>query len=192
MASSHHNFSLAGQLLVATPMIPSESFFSKSVVYVLSHNENGAVGIVVNHPINTVNSAVIFNSFDIEPVAAAVKQMPILFGGPVEAERGFILHTNDYNKDPIFKMGSEVSLSSSLQILKDIAAGNGPSKSIFALGYAGWQNGQLESELNSNNWIATPFSKDIVFAKDNGRKWKLAMNEIGIDWFAYSTDIGHA
>jgi putative transcriptional regulator len=182
---------LTGQLLVATPNIESSSVFNKSVVYILSHNDNGAVGIVINHPISNINCSVIFNSFDIEPVQAA-QQMPIYFGGPVEAERGFIIHSNDYIKEPNLKLNSDISLSSSLQILKDIASGNGPSKIIFALGYTGWQDGQLENEIEKNNWICLPFSKEIVFDTNNDKKWNLALDKIGINQFKYSCDVGHA
>jgi len=182
---------LSGKLLIATPTISDESFFSRAVVYVVSHNENGAIGLVINHPLSDVNSTTIFSSFDIKPTTD-IRQMPIYFGGPIEAERGFILHTNDYNKDPVFKFDNEISLSSSLQILQDIAIGRGPDKSIFALGYAGWQDGQLESEIHSNSWLTIPFSHDLVFASDNTKKWVRAMDSLGINHYTFTSQAGHA
>jgi putative transcriptional regulator len=159
-------------------------------VYVLSHNNKGAIGLVINHAVNNVDSSVIFQSFNIEN--SSKKSLPVHFGGPIEAEKGFILHTNDYNKDTILKSeDNPVALSSNLQILKDIAAGSGPEKSIFALGYAGWGAGQLENELN-NFWIRVPFDKEIVFANDDERKWELALGSAGIKSYTLSSQCGHA
>lgn len=186
------DISLAGRLLVATPSISKDSFFNKAVIYLLSHNNNGAIGLVVNHAVGNVNCSVLFSSFKIEQSDSS-NNMPIYIGGPVEAEKGFILHTNDYESESLFRSeGDGIAVSSNIQILKDIAIGQGPQKSIFVLGYAGWQTGQLESEIASNNWLVVPFSKDVIFAPNDASKWDLAINIIGIKSYTLSAESGHA
>ncbi|MFV9875424.1 MAG: YqgE/AlgH family protein [Rickettsiales endosymbiont of Dermacentor nuttalli] len=194
MAINISNYSTywTGKLLIATPTMPNDSFFSKAVVYLLSHNANGAVGFVVNQTVGNVNCSTIFNSLDIIP-ATLDNFPPVYLGGPVEAEKGFILHTNDYNKNPLFKSEIDgISVSSDIQILKDIANGQGPNKIIFALGYAGWQPGQLEDEVRNNHWLVTSFSPYIVFANNSLSKWNLAMDSIGIKSSNLSVELGHA
>ncbi|AIL65863.1 hypothetical protein NOVO_07625 [Rickettsiales bacterium Ac37b] len=189
---SNYNTYWAGKLLIATPSMPLDSFFSKAVVYLLSHNANGAVGIVVNHTVGNVNCSTIFNSLNIIP-SELNNFPPVYLGGPVEAEKGFVLHTNDYNKNPLFKSEIDgVSVSSDIQILKDIATGQGPDKIIFALGYAGWQPGQLEEEVLKSNWLVMPFSPYVVFANNHLSKWNLALDAMGVKSSHLSVELGHA
>ena len=182
---------LTGRLLVSMPMMKQDSVFAKTVIYVVSHNVGGAIGIVVNQTLNNVSCSSIFDSFNIERDAVK-KMMPVHFGGPVEAEKGFILHSSDYSKDVLIATGEKMALSSNLQILKAIATGHGPKNSIFALGYAGWSGGQLEIEMVNNNWLTVPFSDDIVFSADNSHKWDEAMHKMGFDACRLSYEAGSA
>lgn len=180
---------LTGQLLVATPAL-TESYFDKAVIYVLSHNADGAMGIVINHIIQNLSSSLIFNHLNIEH-AEQDQDMPIHFGGPIESQRGFVLHTRDYNVDT-FQLSTPIALSSNVQILKEIASGAGPSKSLFALGYAGWEAGQLEAEIAENSWLTMPATEEVIFDISNSNKWDHAIKSVGINSLRFSVDAGHA
>jgi putative transcriptional regulator len=180
---------LTGQLLVATPVL-NDSHFDKAVIYILSHTEEGTMGIVVNHIIQNLSSSLIFTHLNIDHSGPG-KDMPIHFGGPIESQRGFVLHTRDYDVDT-FELSTPIALSSNMQILKEIAAGAGPSKSLLALGYAGWEGGQLESEIAENSWLNIPATEELVFDRSNSSKWEKAVKSIGIDALHFSTYAGHA
>jgi putative transcriptional regulator len=184
--------SLTGQLLIASPAMRRESFFAKSIIYILSHNNKGAIGIMINHVANNVNCSFILNAFNVKNYSPSIEEMPVHFGGPIESEKGFILHSCDYNKDTLLTLNNQVAVSSNIEILKDIALGFGPKDCIFALGYAGWDTGQLEAEIASNIWLTAPFSDDVVFNKNNAQKWQIAIKKLGIDPLRFSTDVGHA
>jgi putative transcriptional regulator len=180
---------LTGQLLVATPAL-NDSYFHKAVIYILSHSEEGAMGIVVNHVIQNLSSSLILSHLNINQ-SDQHKDMPIHFGGPIESQRGFVLHTRDYNIDT-FQLDTPIALSSNLQILKEIALGNGPHKSLFALGYAGWEAGQLEAEIAENSWINLPATEELVFDVTNSNKWEIAVGSLGINALRFSAQAGHA
>lgn len=182
---------LAGQLLVATPSV-QDSCFAKSVIYVLAHDDSGAMGIVVNQVINNANCSLIFNHLEID-CSGLKEDLPIHFGGPVESARGFVLHTRDYEEGALQLVHTPIALSSNVQILKEIASGRGPSKSIFALGYAGWEPGQLDAELETNSWLTVPATEDLVFETSNSTKWQKAVRAAGIkNPYNLMPDVGHA
>lgn len=182
--------SLAGHLLIATPVV-QESCFARSVIYMCAHNEGGAMGIIINYPVENIDIKEIFDQLDIVS-KAQMNVLPIHFGGPVEANRGFIVHSGDGSRAENLIEKDGIAVSASISILKDLAEGKGPSKGMLVLGYAGWSPGQLESEIEAGSWIVVPATKQLVFDTDNETKWSVAVSTLGIDMGHYSTDVGHA
>jgi len=182
---------LEGNLLVATPLL-NDSCFEKAVIYVCAHNETGAMGILVNHTLADIKCNDILNQVGINSPEIDFSNYPVYFGGPVESAKGFILHTSDYYGINTQILHANVSLTSTIDILKDIAEGKGPSKQILALGCAGWEAGQLEKEIKENSWITIPASEDIVFDTNNINKWQEATNSLGINFVNYSSIVGSA
>lgn len=190
---------LEGKLLIATPFLGGGCFM-RSVIYVFAHDEDGAMGIVINHIFDNLKYSQIFKQLEINSEPTSFEDLPVHFGGPVESERGFVLHTyegmdNDYFKDhqsTVLKRSNEIILSSNLDILKDIAQGHGPKQSIFALGYAGWEPGQLEQEVAMNSWIAVPATPELIFSSDHKSKWRETAESFGIDLHKLTPTTGHA
>lgn len=187
---SAHNGSLAGHLLVATPLV-QESCFARSVIYLCAHNEAGAMGIIINYSIDSIKMKDVFEQLDIEPAANAASML-VHFGGPVESNRGFVVHDEDYAAEDSIIRKNGVAVTASLSILQDMAHGEGPAKGMLVLGYAGWSTRQLESEIESGSWIVLPASRQLVFGTENELKWNMAISSLGIDLGHYSSDVGHA
>ena len=181
--------SLQGRLLIATPLVGT-SCFEKSVVYICSHSKDGAMGVLVNTILNDISCSDLLDQLNIKDVVRYLP--PIHFGGPVETARGFILHTNDYVTKNTHVITDQISLTATVDVLQDIVAGKGPSKSLIALGHAGWKAGQLEEEIKGNNWICAPASEDVIFGEDNQQKWAMSAKTLGVDLMRYSTVTGHA
>jgi putative transcriptional regulator len=181
---------LAGQLLVATPVINS-GCFQKSVIYVFSHSADGAMGIIINQPLELVNYAALVEGMDLPPEAAA-KNLPVYFGGPVERARGFVIHTTDYDRDFSLIRNGEIAVTASSAILHDMATSKGPKQAALTVGYAGWTPGQLEAEIEGNSWITVPATADLVFNTENELKWATASKSLGVDMAFFSTTVGHA
>lgn len=182
---------LGGQLLIATPLVNSPGF-SRSVIFMCSHDGNGAMGIIINHIIENISYEDLFEQLSISR-EKTIEKLPVHYGGPVEINRGFVVYHYDDLPHPDSVVSiNNIAVSSSLHILRDIAAGHGPKHRLLALGYAGWAAGQLEAEMEANSWISVPSSRDIIFAADNESKWQLAANEQGIDIRKLTSDIGHA
>ena len=118
--------------------------------------------------------------------------MPIHFGGPVEAGRGFVLHSNEYRQDATLEVNDGIALTATVDVLKAIARDRGPKKSLLALGYAGWAPGQLEEEIRSNGWLQSPADKELIFGEDQATKWERSIEKIGVDPRMLSGDVGHA
>lgn len=184
--------SLAGHLLVATPNL-QDSCFTRSVIFICSHNQEGAMGVIVNYPVEDIDLEEVFEQLDIPaPATDGFQDVPVHFGGPVEAGRGFVVHSTDYTSpDAIYAEGS-IAVTASAAILQAIAEGKGPHRGLLALGYAGWSPGQLESEIESGSWIVVPASTTLVFAEDNDTKWNMALASLGIDMGHFSSVVGHA
>ena len=122
----------------------------------------------------------------------ASAQLPIHFGGPVESNRGFVLHSDEYASNESLIRQDGIAVTASVSILKELAQGNGPAQGMLVLGYAGWSPGQLESEIETGSWIVVPASKKLVFETDNETKWAVAVSSLGFDMGHYSTVVGHA
>ncbi len=182
---------LTNRLLVATPLITA-SAFSRSVILMFSHDSEGAMGIIVNHVIENIGYKDLFLQLSIDS-SQAITSLPVHYGGPVEINRGFVVyHFDDLPYPDTLLTVNDIGVSSSLHMLRDIAQGGGPADRILALGYAAWGAGQLEAEMESNNWISVPATRELVFGTDNKVKWKHAAESQGIDISRLTTHVGHA
>ncbi len=181
---------LSGHLLVAMPNMPDERF-DRTVIYICAHNEEGAMGLVVNKAMDDLTFPDLLEQLDIVPTGyhEAIK---VHFGGPVEAGRGFVLHSPDYMQDATMMVDDRVALTATVDILQAIADGQGPDKSLLALGYAGWGPGQLDDEIKANGWLHVEADADLVFGAGLDDKWEQAMVKIGIDPRMLSDEAGHA
>lgn len=182
--------SLAGQLLVAMPQMQDQRF-ARSVIFLCYHNEEGAMGLVVNKFVNQITLPKLLLQLDI--AAEGVKGEPrVHFGGPVEEGRGFVLHSADYVEDGTMIIAESLALTATLDILRAIGRGAGPRRSLLALGYAGWGPQQLDAEIQANGWLNVAADEEIVFDADPGDKWQRALGKLGVDPLSLSGDAGHA
>jgi putative transcriptional regulator len=181
---------LAGQFLVATPLITG-SCFHKAVIYVFSHSEDGAMGLILNQSLETVQFSALVESMQLGDANVA-REVPVYFGGPVDRNRGFVLHSSEYFQDFSLVRHGDIAVTASSAILRDMIAGRGPQKALLAVGYAGWSAGQLETEIAENSWIHVPASSELVFGTEDDMKWATASKSLGVDMNFYSTAVGHA
>jgi putative transcriptional regulator len=181
---------LEGHLLIAMPTM-GDPRFERTVIYMCAHSAQGAMGLVVNKLVDHITFAGLLEQLSIETpsVAADVK---VHFGGPVETGRGFVLHSGDYRQDSTMVVDEDFALTATVDILRAIAAGQGPRHSLLALGYAGWAPGQLDSEIQANGWLHCAADFGLVFDRDNEAKWTRAIQKVGVDLSFLSTDAGHA
>ncbi len=181
--------SLAGKFLVASPSL-QESCFTRSVIYMCSHNESGAMGVIVNYPVENVGIDDIMEQLNMESTAG--RNLPVHFGGPVESNRGFIIHSADFSANGAICQHDGVTVTSNAEVLQAIAKGDGPKHGLLALGYAGWTAGQLEAEMENGGWIIVSATKQLLFDTDNEMKWGLAIASLGFDVGNFSNLVGHA
>lgn len=181
---------LAGHLLIAMPQM-RDPRFARTVVYLCAHNADGAMGIVVNRLFDGLSFSDLMEQLDI-PTRAECDQIRVHFGGPVEGGRGFVLHSDDYLHETSINVAPGVALTATVDVLKAIADGGGPSRALLALGYAGWSAGQLDSEILDNAWLHAPADDSLLFGTDLDGKWQAAIQKVGIDFTALSHDAGHA
>ncbi len=192
LRKEHNNIGyLEGNLLVATPLL-NGSAFEKAVIYLCAHNEIGSMGILINHAINNLKYIDILTQVGINSSEINFKNTPVYCGGPIESAKGFILHTSDYYGLNTQVLHDNISLTSTIDILQDMASGRGPHKRILALGCAGWEAGQLEKEIKENAWITIPATETIMFDADDADKWYQATNSLGINNVNYSYFVGNA
>ncbi len=183
---------LDGQLLIAMPGM-NDPRFKKAVIYICSHSNEGAMGIVINRPHKGLKFSELLSQLNIAPDVNAPRKIEVLSGGPVEQARGFVLHTKDYfTEGATLKVDPGLSLTATTDVLRALAKGEGPAQALFALGYAGWGAGQLEQELIANAWITCDSDTDLIFDKDHNSKYNAALNKLGIDPGLLSSEAGHA
>jgi putative transcriptional regulator len=182
--------SLAGQLLVAMPQMQDHRF-ARSVIFLCAHNDEGAMGLVVNKLIDSLTLPELLQQLGIESERLYGPEA-VHFGGPVEAGRGFVLHSADYTEDDTLVVGNNVALTATLDILRAMGRGEGPRRCLLALGYAGWGPGQLDAEIQANGWLHVAADEDIVFDTSLADKWQRALAKLGIDPLSLSGDAGHA
>ena len=181
----------AGQLLIAMPGI-SDPRFERALILICAHDREHAMGIAVNDPIAGLTVTILLEKLDIKSTIALPPD-PVLLGGPVEGERGFVLHSNDYRGEHSLHVGDGVTLTATREALEAMASHNGaPEKSLLALGYAGWGAGQLENEIKQNVWLSCDADDELVFGHDHGRKWTQALAKLGVDPKRLSSAAGRA
>ncbi|CAJ0880937.1 hypothetical protein AMST5_03200 [freshwater sediment metagenome] len=189
---------LDGQLLVAMPTMADERF-ARSVIYLCAHSEEGAMGIVVNQPARVKNFPDLLVQLQViapqERISLprGAEEIQVLSGGPVQTDRGFVLHTPDFFIDnSTLPIDDGVSLTATVDILRAIAAGEGPNRAVLALGYAGWDAGQLEDEILRNGWLHCPADPSLLFDRDLSSKYTRALRSMGVDLERLSATAGHA
>ena len=182
--------SLCNQLLIAMPGMLDPNF-STTVTLVCEHNDKGALGIVINRPMD-IKLEGLFEQLDVTDADRSIANHPILNGGPVARERGFVLHNPSSAFESSVTVSDEVHLTLSRDVIDAMAAGSGPDKSLVALGYAGWEPGQLEAEILSNTWLTVPAKPEVIFDIPFNDRWTVAAQTIGIDISQISPDAGHA
>jgi putative transcriptional regulator len=189
---------LDGQMLIAMPSMGDERF-ARSVIYVCAHSSEGAMGIVVNQPAANVSFPDLLVQLEVIPTSELIQLrsraggVQVLKGGPVDTQRGFVLHSSDFFiENSTLPIDEGICLTATLDILKAIARGSGPRSAILALGYAGWAPGQLENEIQHNGWLHCAADSNLIFGADTGSKYTNALKKIGIDLGMLSTEAGHA
>jgi putative transcriptional regulator len=164
--------------------------FGRTVVYMCAHNAEGAMGLIINRTLGEVRFADLMNELGIK--GPMCRHRPVHFGGPVDSSRGFVLHSTDFQSDQTLVIGGDVALTATRDILQAIVEGHGPDRAIFALGYAKWSPGQLDSEIQQNAWLTAPAERAILFDRDLDTKWERAIALLGIDPAMLSDEAGHA
>jgi putative transcriptional regulator len=189
---------LDGQMLIAMPAM-SDDRFSRSLIYLCAHSNEGAMGIVVNQVAGNISFSELLVQLEVIPAADRIvlpsraETVKVLKGGPVETGRGFVLHSADfYIENSTLPIDEGICLTATLDILKAIARGDGPDRAILALGYAGWAPGQLETEIQQNGWLHCAADKDLLFGTDIDTKYDKALQKIGISLGMLSNEAGHA
>jgi putative transcriptional regulator len=189
---------LDGQMLIAMPSMRDERF-ARTLIYMCAHSSEGAMGIVVNQPAADISFPDLLVKLDVIPANERI-QLPrragtikVLKGGPVETQRGFVLHTAEFFiENSTLPIDEGICLTATLDILKAIARDEGPASAVLALGYAGWAPGQLEKEIQHNGWLHCTADSELVFGTDTGGKYEKAMGKLGIDLGMLSSEAGHA
>ncbi|MBU8543523.1 MULTISPECIES: YqgE/AlgH family protein [Roseomonadaceae] len=181
---------LAGQLLVAMPGM-SDPRFARSVICLCAHSAEGAMGLVLNQPLDNLTFDQLLSQLGLDPVPPA-RRIRLTQGGPVEGSRGFVLHTADWETEGSLEVMPGLALTANVEILKAIAEGGGPREGLLALGYAGWGPGQLDSELQQNAWLSVPADEALLFEGAPDQLWRRALAKLRVDPSALSGAAGHA
>jgi putative transcriptional regulator len=181
---------LSGQLLIAMPGM-QDPRFAGTVICLVAHSPEGAMGIVVNKPIDGLSFDQLLGQLGLEPMPPQ-RRIRMLQGGPVDGGRGFVLHTPDWSTDASLAVTKDLAMTASVDILKAIAGGGGPRRGVLALGYAGWGPGQLEEEIQRNAWLCVDPDEALLFDDSDGGKWRQAMAKLKIDPLLLSGTAGHA
>ena len=188
---------LGGKMLIAMPGI-GDPRFARSVIFMCAHSDEGAMGLIINKPSPRITFPDLLEKLEIIGPGARIElprditSKPVQTGGPVEAGRGFVLHTTDYvSAETTLPVDANIGLTATLDVLRAIASGKGPRKSLMALGYAGWGPGQLEREISENGWLHCDADESLIFDVDCERRYEMAMGRIGIDPAMLSSSAGH-
>jgi putative transcriptional regulator len=181
---------LTNQFLIAMPAMDDPNF-AQTVTLVCEHSERGALGIVINRTL-PLTFGEVFDQLGLDATRSRVKDQPVLQGGPVQTERGFVLHTPAGAWESSLPFSERMHLTTSRDILDALAAGQGPERAVIALGYAGWDAGQLEAEMARNAWLTVDASDRLLFSTPVEERWQAAARLLGIDLMSLSSDAGHA
>jgi putative transcriptional regulator len=190
--------SLKGQFLVAMPEMGDERFH-EAVIYMVGHTDEGAMGLVVNQPVEDMRFVDVLEELGLGEkdemirLPSTVREREVLRGGPVQRGRGFVLHTPDYFREGnSYEVSDEICLTATLDILKSMAFTREPAEAVFALGYCGWAPGQLETEIALNGWLTVPFSRNLLFRSALADRYDMALSQLGITRATLSGAAGHA
>ena len=183
---------LTAKLLIAMPGM-GDPRFAGSVVFLCSHSEQGAMGLIVNKRMDEVTFSELLEQLEIAG-PDTVRDVPVCYGGPVELRRGFVLHSSDYaaRGEEGLEVDDRFSMTATLDVLEDIANNRGPRHALLALGYAGWGPGQLEDEIAANGWLTAESAPQLVFGAAMDGKWQAALRSLGVDPLMLSSEAGHA
>lgn len=182
--------SLENQLLIAMPSL-NDPFFNKSVTYICEHNDDGAMGLIINQPVNlTLNELLAQLDEHKEQLPELAQQ--VLTGGPVSTDRGFVLHSPQTGWKSSLSLSEDFMITTSKDILMSLGSDKAPEKYVVTLGYAGWGPGQLEEEIKANSWLTIAADSDIIFNTPIEQRWQKATEKLGIDIAHLSSDVGHA
>jgi putative transcriptional regulator len=187
---SNDLLTLKGQLLIATPR-QSDSFFAQSVCYLCQHDDQGAIGLLINQPI-AMSVTDLFSDQGLAELPTEQSYQPLLIGGPLQRERGFVLHRDAGHWRSTLKIQEDIYVTTSQDILQAIAAQKPPHQYLIILGYASWAPGQLEHEISQNDWLITPSNFDLLFHTDYALRWHNAIATLGFDANMLSKEFGHA
>lgn len=183
---------LTGQLLIAMPTM-GDPRFARTVIYMVAHSTDGAMGFVINKPMTSISYTELLEQLEIEVSEDRASEVgPVHYGGPVESGRGFVLHSTEFEREGTSPIDDLVSLTSTVDVLRAIAEGSGPRRYITALGYAGWGAGQLDQEIQRNDWLHVEADEALLFEYDLAAKWERALAKIGIRPEMLSGAAGHA
>lgn len=187
---------LDGQFLIAMPSM-QDTNFSRTVIYVCAHSPAGAMGFIINRAqeisfTEVLRHLKLLDEHEIIALPHECREFPILSGGPVETGRGFVLHSDDFSSESSIPVSDDISLTATLDIIRAICDGRGPSRATMLLGYAGWAAGQLEREISSNGWLNCPASEDLIFGTTLEDKYERALASMGVTPAMLSSDAGHA
>lgn len=184
-------YSLVGKFLIAMPRLDEDDIFSRSVVYICSHTNRGAMGLIINKPMEKYT----FSDLSLQlPLKSYEKlnEVNLYTGGPVEKIRGMVLHSNDYIKDGTIEIANGIAVSSTNEIIADIAFDKGPDDKLVALGYSFWQPQQLENEILNNDWLVIDSDKELLFHTKDAEKWQRALDETGVRMDSFISVTGHS
>jgi putative transcriptional regulator len=182
--------SLTNHFLIAMPGLKDPNF-SRTVTYVCEHSDQGAMGIVINRPME-IRLGQVLDQLDIENKDAELDRTPVYLGGPVQTDRGFVIHSGPDSYDSTLAVTPDIRVTTSKDVLEAIARGEGPRQRLVALGYAGWGAGQLEEEMSANAWLSGPADAGILFQLPSAQRWQAAAQLLGIDLNLLSGEAGHA
>lgn len=185
---------LIGKLLLAMPTM-GDLRFHRSVIYICAHDKNGAMGWIVNHKLPGLEFEHLLEQMNLTSdinIDLKALSIPVMSGGPVDAGRGFLLHSNDFKQAETIMVDETFSVTGTIDALKAVAHGQGPSNMLFILGYAGWSAGQLDEELRQNSWLVADPDPAIIFSETNDDKWNMAIAKLGFDPSMLSAEAGRA
>jgi len=190
--------SLKGQFLVAMPQMGDERF-QDSVIFMVGHGDEGAMGLVVNHSLDDMRFGDILEELELGEkselinLPSRIRDREVLRGGPVQRGRGFVLHSDDYFRDGnSYTVNDDICLTATLDVLKAVAFTNAPADSLFALGYCGWSPGQLEGEIRGNGWLTVPYDRELLFGTPIDKRYDKALGKLGITRATLSPTAGRA
>lgn len=184
------SFNLTNHFLIAMPALDDPNF-ARTVTFVCAHNEDGAMGIVINRPLE-LDLGEVLQQLNLEASDPGINTQTVYAGGPVHRDRGFVIHRPARNFGSTIRVSDDIAVSTSREILAAISRGEGPDETLIALGYAGWSAGQLEQEMQQNAWLSGPATLDVLFHAPAERRWTGAAALLGVDLSLLSGDVGHA